>query len=206
MRILCVKPLDIRKKYQQIGFGLCGNNRRKRIVVADRYLIGGYRVVFVYNRQCAHFKKAFNRVFEIAAAFRIFKVASGQQYLPYGVTVFRKILVICIHQLALTDRRRRLFCRHIFRLFPQRQPAHSHAYSAGRHHDHVMPCVFQIADHTAKSFNMSYIHISVAVCKRRRSDLNYDPHYNSPFNKIIFQYITTFFVLQGNRSLKYTVF
>ena len=72
----------------------------------------------------------------------------------------RKQLVVDVHELALAHGGGGLLGGHIRGAGPQAQLSHAHADGAGGHQDHLMPGVFQIAEHLAKLLHLADVQMA----------------------------------------------
>ena len=182
-RICRVKPVDVRKKNEKLGTNAFSNQRRKGIVVTDLDLLGGDRVVFVDDRDHVKLEKAIERAFKILVSFFVLEVVGSQKKLSNRVVVARKELVVDVHQLALTDRCRRLLGGDITGACGEHKLAHSHSDRTRGNEDYLVTCVFKIAEDLAEYLHQSYVESARRVSEGRRTYF-YNDFHNSSASKL----------------------
>ena len=134
MGIAVVQAVNIRQEDQQLRPCCGGHHSGKGVIIAHGDLLRGNRVILVDDGQGSQLQQAVQGVVEVLLpAAAVGNVRRGDQKLGHRMIVFSKQLVIHIHQLALSHRRRRLFGWHIVGPLPEVQLAETHGDSAGGH-------------------------------------------------------------------------
>ena len=99
----CIQSIDIRKKDEQIGIDETTDHSRQRIVIANFIFIDSYDIVFIDNRNNAHFQHSKQRITGIHELAPVLGVHPCQQYLAYDLAVFTEHHFIGMHEYALAD-------------------------------------------------------------------------------------------------------
>ena len=180
VRVGGVEPVDVRQQDQQIRIDALGDDGRQRVVVADAQLLRRHGVVLVDDGHGAQLQQAFQGVGEIAVALRGAGVVPGDEQLGHRVVIFPEQLVVNIHQLALSHRRRRLLGGDVLRTGFQAQFGDPHADGAGGDQDHLMRCVAHVADGLAQRLHAANIQMPRRVRQGRGADFDDAPHTASP--------------------------
>ena len=88
--------------------------------------------------------------------------------------IFKEHFVVNMHQLALSDRRGGLFHGKLARPSAKAQLGGAYAHCARGDEHHVEPAVLQITDRAHQPFDAADVELSVFVCQRRGTHLDYD--------------------------------
>ena len=127
VRIRLVQAVDIRKQHQKIGIHTHCNHCGKRVVIANLDLLGCDGIVFIDNGKHLQLQQTTHRILEITVAISMLKIRTCEKNLRHGVAVLLEQTVICIHQFALTNCRRRLLCGNILGTFIEKEFSNTHS-------------------------------------------------------------------------------
>jgi hypothetical protein len=141
-----VQPVDVRQQHQQPRVEQDRDLRREEVVVAERDLVGGGRVVLVHHRNHAPLEQPPQRPSRVHVVGSRREVDRGQQDLRRVHARAIQPLLVRPEQRPLPHRRRRL--QLVDRLRPLGEVHHPPAARdrARGHHRHVLPAPVQLAD------------------------------------------------------------
>ena len=131
MGIGVIEAVDIGQQHQGIGPHQLGHQGGEGIVVAELDFLGGDGVVFIDDGHGAVFQQAAEGIDHVGFAAVVLHHVPGEQHLGGDVAILGKLLVVCIHQLALADGGGGLLAADVPGAFLQPQVAGPHADGAG---------------------------------------------------------------------------
>ena len=182
MGIAVIQTVNIRQEDQQLRSRCGGHHSGKGIIIAHGDLLRGNRVILVDDGQGPQLQQAVQGVVEVLLpAAAVGNVRRSDQKLGHRMIVFSKQLVIHIHQLALSHRRRCLLGGHIVGPLPEVQLTEAHGDGAGGHQNDLVTRVFQIAEHSAHPLHPLNIQPPGGIGQRGGPHLDYDSHRSFPF-------------------------
>ena len=144
-RVGIVQAIDIAQQHQQIRVTEPRHDGRQRVVIAEHLVLTSlnfrrrHRVVFVHDRNDAHFRQGRERRLQMRRARRVGHIVIRQQDLPDRMPIFREKFIIGEHQPALPDRRRRLLEAQLARPLRKPQLIRANRNGAGADQNHLMP-------------------------------------------------------------------
>ena len=101
-RIIGIETVYVREEYQKIRIYQSSHNCRKSIVIAELYLIRGYRIVLIHYGYDPELQQLFEGVPCIEAIYIIHYGELGHEDLGRHLIVFREELLIHHHKSRLT--------------------------------------------------------------------------------------------------------
>ena len=144
-RVGVIQPVDVAQQHQKIRMAEPRHDGRQRVVIAEHLVLTSlnfrrrHRVVFVHDRNDAHFRQGRERRLQMRRARRIGHIVIRQQDLPDRMPIFREKFIIGEHQPALPDRRRRLLEPQLARPLGKAQLVRPDGDGAGADQNHLMP-------------------------------------------------------------------
>jgi len=121
-----IKAIEIGEDDEQIRTHEVRNVSGQGVIIPELDLIRGHAVVFVDNRHGSDLEQSGKRAANVEVTHSIVQdVIGGKKHLADGETMFPKSLLIAVHQLILTDGRRRLELGERSRPGAKSQPSHT---------------------------------------------------------------------------------
>ena len=170
---------------QQVRPGVDRRNGTQGVIVAHGDLGDGHGVVLVDDRQSPQLQQPGHGVMEILPALGVFHIGPGEEDLRYRVVVFRKQLIIYIHQLALAHSGQSLLGGDVGGLFCQVQLPHPHGDGSRGHQHQLMPRILQVAHDLAQQLHPPDIQLPRGMGQGGGAQLDDNPHMVHPFGMIM---------------------
>ena len=101
--VCCVQATNIGEQHKRIGANAVRNKCGNAVVVAKANFVAGNGVVFVNDWHATKFEQASKSLARMQILRAVNEVVWHQQYLCANKSARRQILVVTIHQLALTN-------------------------------------------------------------------------------------------------------
>ena len=172
-----IQAVDIRQQHQQRRPHAFGHNGSQGVVVADDNLLGGHGVVFIDDGQGPQVQQPVQGVAEIPVALFAGHILPGNQQLGHGMVVIPEELIINVHQLTLAHGSSGLLPGDIPGALAQAQLPHPHADGPGGYQNHLMPRIFNVADHLTQGGNPADIQVPCGMGQGACTDFYHNTHW-----------------------------